>query len=185
MSFSAVSSSENRTSTLWIVLLTAASTATTFVLACATSFPGLAALAAVHMRRRDSIVMMLLAWLASQLVGFCFLDYPRTATTFAWGIALAMAAVAAALGASTAFSRMKFRSTGGRLTLAYGAAFVAFKAVILLWALGLGGLESVTDPMITARQLVRDGAILIGLFALYRGLVALGVPAAQPRLAAA
>lgn len=55
MSFPSVSSSENRASTLWTTLLTAASTATTFMLACATPFPALAALTSVHMRRHDGM----------------------------------------------------------------------------------------------------------------------------------
>ena len=41
--------------TLWVVLLTAASLGTTWVLACMTPFAALAALAAVHLRRRDGV----------------------------------------------------------------------------------------------------------------------------------
>ena len=62
--------SKRGASALWVALLTAASTATTLALACATPFPSLAALAAVHMRQRDGVALMLLAWLASQGVGF-------------------------------------------------------------------------------------------------------------------
>jgi succinate-acetate transporter protein len=55
--------SKSTASTLWILLLTAASTVTTLVLACATPFPSLAA---VHVNGGDGIVLMLLAWVASQ-----------------------------------------------------------------------------------------------------------------------
>jgi hypothetical protein len=178
-------SSAPSASVLWIVLLTAASTATTFVLACATPFSALAALAAVHMRQRDGIILMLLTWLASQIVGFGFLDYPHSPSTFAWGGALAMAGVVAALGAYAALSRLEAATPPMRLAVAYGAAFVAFKAVILLWALGLGGVATTLDPAIVARQFVRNGAILVGLFLLYHGLVTLGVPAARQKFAPA
>ena len=68
-------------STLWISLLTAASTGTTLLLACATPFPALAALSAVHMRPRDGIALMMLAWAASQAVGFGLLGYPHDPAT--------------------------------------------------------------------------------------------------------
>ena len=44
-------------SALWVTLLTAASSVTTLALGCATPFPSLAALAAVHMRRRDGLAL--------------------------------------------------------------------------------------------------------------------------------
>ena len=47
--------SDRGASALWVSLLTAASTTATLALACATPFPALAALAAVHMRRRDGV----------------------------------------------------------------------------------------------------------------------------------
>ena len=49
----------------------------------------------------------------------------------------------------------------------------------LLWALGLGGVATTLSPAINARQLLRNGAILFGLYLLYRGLVMAGVPAAR------
>lgn len=173
-------------STLWILLLTLASTATTLAFACATPFPALAALAAVHMRRSDGVWLMLAAWLASQAVGFCLLDYPRDAGTFGWAAGLATAAVASVLGAYAALRLVPGRSTLVRLGVAYLAGFAAFKLVVLGWAVPLGGIASTIDPAILMRQLVRNGAILIGLYALYRALTAIGVPQpAAPRAAAA
>jgi len=172
-------------STLWIVLLTVASTATTLVLACMTPFAALAALAAIHMRRRDGIVLMLLAWLASQLTGFLLLGYPHTASTFAWGIGIAAGAVAALLGAEAVLGRLARAALPVRLGGAFVAGLLAYKAVLLVCALFLGGVAVALDPAILLRQLVRDGAILVGLYALYRSLIALGVPAPQQSLAAA
>lgn len=164
-------------SALWISLLTAASTATTLALGCATPFPALAALAAVHMRRRDGIALMLLAWTASQFVGFFLLGYPRDGSTLGWGVGIGTAAVGSAVASYIALRALDYRSVAARLGLAYAAGFTAFKGIILAWATVLGGLHSVMAPDLLAEQFVRNGAILIGLYALYRALVAVGVPA--------
>lgn len=177
--------SRARASTLWILLLTAASTATTLALACATPFPSLAALAAVHMRRRDGIALMLTAWAASQLVGFLLLAYPHDIRTLGWIPGLATAAVGSALGAYAALGRVGNAPVPVRLAAAYAAGFVAFKLVVLAWAFLLGGVASAIDPDVMLRQLLRNGAILVGLYLLYRALTALGVPAPQRAPAAA
>lgn len=164
-------------SALWVSLLTAASTATTLALACATPFPALAALAAVHMRRRDGVALMLLAWAASQFVGFFLLGYPRDGSTLAWGVGLGTAAVGSALASYAALQALQYRSVAARLSLAYAAGFTAFKGVILGWALVLGGLHTAMAPDLLAEQFLRNGVILMGLYVLYRLLVAAGVPA--------
>ena len=180
MSFTSISS-KSGASALRIFLLTAGSVATTFALACATPFAALAALAAVHMRKSDAVKLMVLVWAASQMVGFGFLGYPHQLDTYAWGIALGMGAVAALLGADAALTRRPLKAEPAQLVMAYVAAFLSFKAVIALWALGLGGIATTLDPMLVARQFFRDGAILIGLFAFYHALRAVGLPAPRPR----
>lgn len=165
-------------STLWIMLLTLASTAGTLLLACATPFTALAALAATQMRLRDGIALTLAAWAASQAVGFCVLGYPRDPATVAWAATLAAAAVTATIAGHLADARGRQRGILLRLTLAYLVGAVAFKAVILLASLGLGGVDTALSPAIAARQFVRNGVILASLYLLYRGLRALGVPPA-------
>ncbi len=163
-------------STLWIVALTLASTGATLALACATPFTALAALAATQMRGRDGIPLMVVAWAASQAVGFGLHDYPRDATTLAWGVALCIAAVACVIAARQAAVRMPNSSAFSRIAVAYLVASVAFKAVILLWSFGLGGVDTALSPAINARQLVRNGAILVALYGLCRALIAIGMP---------
>jgi hypothetical protein len=176
--------SDRGASALWVSLLTAASTATTLALACATPFPALAALAAVHMRRRDGVALMLLAWAASQFVGFFLLGYPRDGSTLAWGVGLGTAAIGSMVTGYAALQALHYRSVAARLSLAYAAGFTAFKGIILGWALVLGGLHTAMAPDLLAEQFVRNGAILIGLYALYRLLVAAGVPAPPQAVAA-
>lgn len=173
--------SDRGASALWISLLTAASTGTTLVLACATPFPALAALAAVHMRPRDGIALMLLAWAASQAVGFGLLGYPHDPLTLGWGIALATAAVGSALAGYAVLGRLGSRPVAAQLVAAYSTGFLAFKAVVAAWALMLGGLHTATAPNLLAEQFVRNGAILAGLYLVYRILVAAGVPAPPRR----
>lgn len=177
--------SQRGASTLWIMLLTAASTITTLLLSCATPFPALAALAAVHMHRRDGLTLMGAAWAASQLTGFLILGYEIKDTTWGWAVGLGVAALVSAAGSYAALGRLSGKPTALRLAVAYVAGFAAFKLVILLFSFWLGGVATTLDPDILTRQFLRNGAILTGLFLLYRGLVAAGVPAAAPRAAVA
>ena len=173
-----------RASTLWIMLLTLASTATTLVFACATPFPALAALAAAHMRRADGVALAVAAWVASQAVGFCVLDYPTDASTMLWGVAIGTAAVAGALAAHAAAGRV----TGGepaRLAAAYVAAFAAFKLVILLWSVARGEVGTALSVEIMVRQFARNALILGALTLFYHLLVRAGVPGPRHRLASA
>lgn len=178
MGASSQPTADREASTLWIMLLTVASTVTTWALACATPFPALAALAALHMRQRDGIALALASWVAAQAVGFGLLGYPHDPSTLGWGFGLGVAAVASAVVAHGVARWLAHGSAVVRLALAYSAAFIAFKAVIALFALKLGGMAINLAPTLAATQFVRNGAILLGLLALYRGLVAIGVPAA-------
>lgn len=161
---------------LWPILLTAASAATTLALACTTPFAAVAALAATRMPARQGFALMAMAWAASQLIGFCVLDYPRDPLTFAWGGAMltaALGAVAAAL-----WGARQVRQGWLTLPTAFGSGFVAYKVVLLAWSLVLGGVHTALSPYWTVRQFGREALILAGLVLLYRGLVRLGVPPA-------
>lgn len=177
--------SETGAALLWIALLTVASSVTTWALACSTPFAALAALAAVHMRRQDGILLVAVAWLASHVVGFAVLGYPYDPGTIAWGFGIGAAAVLSALGAQAALARLGDRPIAVRLTGAFVAAFLAYNAGLAICALGLGGISTTLDPVNLARQFLRNGAILIGLFGLYRALLAVGLPAPRARVAAA
>lgn len=173
----AIAAEHTPASTLWIMLLTVASTATTLVFACATPFPALAALAAAYMRRRDGVLLALAAWVASQAVGFCVLDYPRDAGTMLWGVAIGTAAIAGALAAHAAADRATGRA--GKLIAGYLAAFLLFKLVILFWSVARGDVGQAFALDVMLRQFGRNAVILVGMLALYRVLIALGVPSAN------
>ena len=115
--------------------------------------------------------------------GTTAIEYAVIATGVSVAIIGAVTAVGSALASHAALGALGYRSVAARLGLAYAAGFAAFKAIILGWALVLGGLHTAMVPDLIAEQFVRNAAILIGLYALYRTLVAAGVPA-PPRAAA-
>ena len=80
---------------LWLAVLVGASIAFTLGLACAVPLAAFAAAAALTLSQRDALALLLAVWLANQLVGFTVLDYPWTASTFAWGVALGAVAILA------------------------------------------------------------------------------------------
>ena len=171
-------------STLWIVLLTGASMGCTALFHCMMPFAALAALAAVHMRRGDGVALMFAAWVVNQATGFLLLDYPRDPTTIMWGLGIGAAAVAAVVAGGAAAA--KVGSYPLRLVAAFVTGFVAYKAVLVLCSLGLGGTDISLSPSIAGTQIVREAMIGLLLLAAYRVLVALGVPAAPaPRHALA
>src|SRR3546814_11558312 len=53
---------------MWIGTMAGTSTIASLLLACATPFPSLAALAATHVSRRDGLILMFVAWFAAQAV---------------------------------------------------------------------------------------------------------------------
>ena len=169
---------QGEASLLWIMLLTVAGLLTTLIFACATPFPSLAALAAVHMKRRDGAALMIATWVVSQTVGFCFMGYPWDGSTAVSGVAIGTGAIAAVLSASIADARVPAANPLGRLVIAYLVAFVVFKAAIALWSpLMTGHAGAALSAPIIARQFVRYAAVLAGLYTIFRVLVAAGVPA--------
>lgn len=168
-------------STLWVALFTAVSALATAALACATPFPALAALAATHLRRGHGVVLMLLVWAVSQVVGFGLLDYPRDPKTIGWGAALGLASVVALFGARATTRSFPPRVAVARLMLGYAAGFIAFKLAVLAGALLLGGVATTLAPTLLLRQFVRDGLILVGLQLFYLLLKGVGVPVPTTR----
>lgn len=159
-------------STLWIMLMTLASTAMTLALACATPFSALAALAATQMRRRDGAALMLATWASGQAIGFGVLGYPGDPVTIAWGAALGMAAGAAFVAARAVAERVGAHRRW-RMVAALFAAALAFRAGVLIASLGLGGVSIALSPTVAGRDLATNALCLIGLYALHRGITAL------------
>lgn len=151
---------------IWIGTMAASSTIASLLLACATPFPSLAALAATQVPRREGFLLMCVAWFAAQAVTFISHGYPVAPAGMVWPFALGTAAVASLLGgevAGRACGRERRLLRGG---IAYVGAFTGFKLGILVWASLLDHGWAAFSGEVMLRQFVRYGAIFAGLVAL-------------------
>ena len=114
----------------WIALITATTVLGTFVFACATPFPALGALAALHLNRRDAFVLVGVNWLANQIIGYGFLHYPTGWDSFAWGAAIgasALVATSAAMGIDRLARSWPFAA---KAVAAFAVSFVVYEIAI-------------------------------------------------------
>ena len=165
---------------LWILLLTAASVFVTLGMACATPFAALAALAALHMSRRDGLALIGIAWLADQAVGYGLLGYPRTANSFAWGVILGVGAFVALLAAQALAGRLRDRGAVLAGGLAFAGALVAYEGVLVVaTAVLASGAEAFSLPIVG--WVLRVNLLsLLGLLILYRLAVWIGLVTREP-----
>ncbi len=131
---------------LWLALLIAASLAFTFGFACAVPFAAFGAVAALTLRQRDGLLLIVALWLVNQIIGFGFLHYPWDGTTLAWGAILCGIAVL-----STAAAQASIRRQGIVLTAvaSFAAAFVVYEGgLYLISATVMGGTEDFTAAIV-------------------------------------
>ncbi|ACK50270.1 conserved hypothetical protein [Methylocella silvestris BL2] len=148
---------------VWIGLAAAFSALFSFSFACAAPFAGFAAFAALIAPRRFAMILVGAAWLANQFVGFLLLGYPATAGSFAWGAALGLAALTAALAAS-----IVIRQTGVRPVatgLAFLAAFASFEIVLFAASAVLASGPDAFAPAVVARIFAINAASFAALLA--------------------
>ena len=151
---------------LWLGLLVGASLVFSLGLACAVPFAAFAAAAALSLSRRDALILILLVWLANQLVGFTLLDYPWTATTFAWGAALGIVAVLATLAGRWMVRRSMKAGDAVTFSATFLTAFAVYEAALFaISATLLGGTEIYTAA-IQGRIFAINAAAFVGLLAL-------------------
>jgi hypothetical protein len=162
---------------VWLALLVRISIAFSLGFACATPFAAFAAAAALTFSRRDALVLILGVWLANQLVGFALLNYPWTASTLAWGLALGVAAVAATLAGQWAARCLADTARFVNSAVTFLAAFAVYEGVLFAVAVALlGGTEDFTGAIISWIFAV-NAAALVGLLALNRFGISAGLVA--------
>jgi hypothetical protein len=153
---------------LWILLLTAASVFVTLGMACATPFAALATLAALHMSRRDGLALVGLAWLGDQAVGYGLLGYPHSASSYAWGVVLAAAALLTLFVARALADRLRTRGLLVAGAVAFAGAFAAYQVVLLAATPALGGGLDALAPAVVGWVLRVNLLSLAGLLVLHR-----------------
>jgi hypothetical protein len=165
---------------LWVALIAGLSVAGSFAFACAAPLAAVAALAAITMGRADGVALVVAAWLANQIVGFGFLDYPLSANTFAWGGTIGAAALAVFLAARlTQAVRLPALVS---VALALPLSFVAYEAVLYAAGLVLGGSDSAFTTEVIQRIFVINAVAFVGLLVLERVAIALSLlkPVPEP-----
>ncbi len=151
---------------VWLGLLVAISAAITVVFTCVTPFAAFAVIAAVTVSRRDAVMLAAALWLTNQVVGFGLLHYPWTASTFAWGGALGLAAVIGTLAALGAFRRLGSLRPLARSAAAFLAAFVLYQVTLFTAAAAWLGGTDMFAPGIVSQMLLINAVTLAGLVAL-------------------
>ena len=161
---------------IWIALLVSASVVFTLGFACAAPLAAFAAVAALTMTRRDTLLLIGLVWLANQCVGFGVLHYPWTADCLAWGVGLAIVAPLSALGAE--FGAKRFIALNRIIlasTVAFLSAFGVYEGLLFIASMIFqSGVEDYA-PAIVGRTFAINAVVFIGLLAANRlSLVATG-----------
>lgn len=170
---------------LWIALIAALSVGGSYVFACAAPLAAIGALAAARMDRASGLALVIVAWLANQAVGYGLLNYPQTASSFAWGGAIGLAAVAGFYAARL------IPAAGLPRLLALGLAFIAAFAAyeLMLYAAGfvLGASDGAFSAEVVGQILAINAVSFAGLLVLHRAATALAWlrPATPPAPAAA
>jgi hypothetical protein len=114
----------------WIVLLTVATIAASFVFACATPFPALAALAALHMNRGDAFALTAVIWGTNQIIGYGLLHYPQSSDSVAWGIAIGAGAMIATASAAGAESATRSYGWAAATLASFASAFAGYEIAL-------------------------------------------------------
>ncbi|HUN52891.1 MAG TPA: hypothetical protein VMU42_17330 [Candidatus Sulfotelmatobacter sp.] len=162
---------------LWLVLLVAASVAFSFGFACAVPLAAFGAVAALTLSRRDALLFIAAVWLANQIVGYGFLNYPWDAISLAWGAALGIVALLATLAARWTAFRLDRAGHAAVWCLAFLAAFAVYEgALFVVAATALGGTEDFA-PAIVGRIFSINALGFAGLIVLNRLGATIGLAA--------
>ncbi len=156
---------------VWLALILACGAFLSVCFACATPFAALATLAGLKLGRRDAVVALSLIWLANQIIGYGFLDYPRTWDCVAWGLAIGISAGLALLatkGLSTT------RPASLTISLPFMASFTAFELGLYITGLALPGSEGAFEPVVVWHIFLINLETLCGLLAAYRVFIMMG-----------
>jgi hypothetical protein len=164
---------------LWLTILVAASVAFSFGFACAVPFAAFGAIVALTLERREGLFLTIALWLANQIVGFSVLGYPRTASTFVWGLVLGIVAVLATIVAQSITQRLDSHRGVVVVPAAFAGAFFAYESsLFVVSAVLVGGTENFI-PEIVVRILEVNAAAFAGLLVLNRVASIVGLAARQ------
>jgi hypothetical protein len=158
---------------IWIALVTGASILFSLTLACATPFAAIATIAGAKIARRDAAILIGIAWLGNQAVGYLILGYPQTWDSFAWGGTIGVAALLAVLATST--TEQQLGPSAVSLVICFLAAFAVYELTLFAATAILPSTGSAFSVAVVARIFAINATALVGLILLHRTAVDLGV----------
>lgn len=158
---------------IWIALVAGSSVLFSLALACATPFAAIAAIAGIKMSRRDALILVAIAWLANQAVGYLVLGYPQTWDSFAWGAAIGIAAVLATFGVIEI--KHRWGSAVTAVLISFLAAFAIYEGVLFTATAVLPSGEEAFSLAIVGRIFWVNVIAFAGLLALHRVAVVIGL----------
>lgn len=166
----------------WIGAIALASVLLSRAFACAMPFAALATLAAFNLPRREAVVLVILGWIANQVVGFGLLHYPWTAPTIAWGVAIGVAAIAGLIAARAVAERVSLPRWAA-IPLALAIAFTAYEIVLFAttWVLPSG--TGTFAPPVLMRIFAINVAAIGLLLAAHKLTALVGWPQKSPAAA--
>ena len=130
-------------------LLTVSCALASFALACATPFAAFAVMAAAMLPLRPALLVVAGAWLVNQGIGFGALHYPVKTNTVLWGLAIALAALAATAISAAILRSLSQSRTLLVLALALACAYGVYELVLLAATPFLGGAGSFTIAIVS------------------------------------
>ncbi len=162
-------------SRVWGLFLAASGAIFSFTLACIVPFAAIATFAARGFSRRAAALVVLGAVASNQAVGFLCSGYPHDPLTYAWGVAIAAASLAAlfaAGGVRGLASSAQRPASRARFAGEFVAAFAAYQGVIFAFSAVTHELGGFT-PAILA-QVAWTNVIGAGLLGIVKALVSAG-----------
>jgi hypothetical protein len=121
-------------------------------LTCALPLAAFAAAAALSMSRRDAVLLILLVWLANQLVGFTVLDYPWTVSTFAWGAALGIVAILATMASQWTAKPLAHARRAVSFPATFLIGFTVYESILFAFSATFLGRRKFTPRPSRARS---------------------------------
>ena len=166
---------------LWLGLLVAASALLTASFTCVTPFAAFAVIGALSLTRWKAAGFVAAVWLGNQAVGFGLLNYPWTAGSVGWGLAIGAAAVLATVAAHAMLARARALASPLRALAAFALAFGVYQLALYAAALSLLGGTGAFAPRIVGQVLLINAIAVVGLYGLDQAVRAAGAFASRRR----
>jgi len=157
---------------LCLTMLTAACALASLAFACATPFAAFAVFAGVALPLPIALVVVAVAWIVNQAIGFGVLGYPIDLNTMFWGGAIGTAALIATIVSAAVLRVVTRLSAPIGLGLTLLAAYAAYEIVLFAFTPILGGSGAFTLTII-ARLGLLNVTWMVGLLAVFGALSAL------------